>query len=72
MVVDQPACFAYSWHQPRSLADPGPEPINDSMNMAGFVDGHVSYIPFYYDDTQDTYPCFYNPPAGYEYQWGED
>ena len=24
MVADQPACFAYSWHQPQSLTDPGP------------------------------------------------
>ena len=72
MVADQPACFAYSWHEPKSLTDPGPEPINDSMNMTSFVDGHVSYIKFYYDSNQDTYPCFYNPPDNYEYQWGED
>ena len=72
MVVDQPACFAYSWHQPGSLTDPGPNEINDSKNVAGFMDGHVSYIKFYYDSTQDTYPCFYNPPDSYEYQWGED
>jgi len=72
MVVDQPACFAYSWHQPESLTDPGPEPINNSMNMVGFVDGHVNYIKFYYDNTQDTYPCNYNPPDTYDYQWGED
>jgi prepilin-type processing-associated H-X9-DG protein len=45
MVADQPAVFACSWHQPESLTDPGPNEINDSMNMVGFVDGHVSYIP---------------------------
>ena len=72
MVADQPAIFAYSWHQPESLTDPGPNEINDSMNMVGFVDGHVSYIRIYWDDTQSTFPSFYNPPADYEYQWGED
>ena len=74
MVVDQPACFAYSWHEPQALTDPGPNPLNDSMNMAGFVDGHVSFIKFYWDSTGalGSDPCFYNPPAGYEYQWGED
>jgi prepilin-type N-terminal cleavage/methylation domain-containing protein len=74
MVADQPACFAYSWHQPQALADPGPNRVNDSMNLAGFVDGHVSYTKFYYDtnDTYSVWPCFYNPPDGYEYQWGED
>jgi prepilin-type N-terminal cleavage/methylation domain-containing protein len=72
MVVDQPAVFAYSWHEPQSLTDPGPNEINDSKNVAGFVDGHVSYIKFYWDSTQDTFPCFYNPPDNYEYQWGED
>jgi prepilin-type N-terminal cleavage/methylation domain-containing protein len=48
--------------------------INDSKNMAGFVDGHVSYIKFYYDSTDavSVWPCFYNPPDSYEYQWGED
>ena len=72
MVVDQPAVFAYSWHQPQSLTDPGPNEMNDSKNVAAFVDGHASYIKFYFDDSQPTFPCFYNPPAAYEYQWGED
>jgi hypothetical protein len=73
MVVDQPAVFAYSWHQPQSLTDPGPNLINDSLNTAVFVDGHVSYIPFYYDSAQNVpWPAFYNPPDNYEYQWGED
>jgi prepilin-type N-terminal cleavage/methylation domain-containing protein len=72
MVVDQPAVFAYSWHQPQSLTDPGPNEMNDAMNLAGFVDGHASYINFYWDETRQTFPCFYNPPDNYEYQWGED
>jgi len=74
MVTDQPACFAYSWHQPQALTDPGPNQVNDSKNMVGFLDGHVSYIKIYWDSTlsNPVFPCFYNPPAGYDYQWGED
>jgi prepilin-type N-terminal cleavage/methylation domain-containing protein len=71
MVVDQPACFGYSWHQKVPLPDPGPDPINDVKNMAAFVDGHAAYIKFYWDGSS-TFPCFYNPPDGYEYQWGEN
>ena len=72
MVADQPACFGYSWHQKLPLADPGPNMVNDAKNMAGFVDGHVSYLKFYCDSNQNNFPCFYNPPDSYEYQWGED
>jgi prepilin-type N-terminal cleavage/methylation domain-containing protein len=72
MVVDQPACFGYSWHQPQSLTDPGPNLVKDAKNVTGFVDGHASYIKFYWDGTYDTFPCFYNPPGNYDYQWGED
>ena len=33
-----------------------------------------SYIKIYFDSTYalGSDPCFYNPPAGYEFQWGED
>jgi prepilin-type N-terminal cleavage/methylation domain-containing protein len=72
MVADQPACFAYSWHQPQSLTDPGPNEINDSWNMAAFVDGHAGYMNFFLDDSLGPWPCFYNPPDNYENQWGED
>jgi len=74
MVADQPACFAYSWHSPQSLTDPGPNMLQDAKNMASFVDGHVIYTKFFYDETRtpNNDPCFYNPPDGYEYVWGED
>jgi prepilin-type N-terminal cleavage/methylation domain-containing protein len=71
MVADQPACFAYSWHQPQALTDPGPNRINNSMNMVGFVDGHVGYIRIHWDSAQQVEACFYEPPTGYEYQWGD-
>ena len=72
MVVDQPAVFAYSWHKPQSITDPGPNEINNSWNTAIFIDGHASYLKFFYDDSKTTFPCFYNPPDNYDYQWGED
>jgi type II secretory pathway pseudopilin PulG len=74
MVTDQPACFAYSWHKPERLANPGPDQMKDSRNSVGFVDGHVSPTRIFYDSTHTLGgdPCFYNPPAGYDYQWGEE
>jgi prepilin-type N-terminal cleavage/methylation domain-containing protein len=71
MVVDQPACFGYSWHQKVTLTDPGPDMANDLRNTTVFVDGHADYIKFYWDGS-DLIPCFYNPPDGYQYQWGEN
>jgi prepilin-type N-terminal cleavage/methylation domain-containing protein len=71
MVADQPACFAYSWHKPQALTDPGPNRMNNSLNMVGFVDGHVGYTRIYWDRARKVEPCFYEPPAGYEYQWGD-
>jgi len=72
MVVDQPGCFGYSWHKPQSVTDPGPNELNDSMNIACFVDSHASYLKIYYDADNSSFPCFYNPPDNYEYQWGEN
>lgn len=71
MVADQPACFGYSWHQKLALANPGPDMVSDARNVTVFVDGHADYIKFYWDGSE-TFPCFYNPPDGYEYQWGEN
>jgi prepilin-type N-terminal cleavage/methylation domain-containing protein len=71
MVVDQPACYAYSWHQKVSVTDPGPNMVNDARNCTVFVDGHADYIKFYWDGS-DTIPAYYNPPYGYQYQWGEN
>ncbi len=71
MVVDQPACFGYSWHQKLSVTDPGPNMADDAMNTVAFVDGHVDYIKFFWDGS-DSIPAYYNPPGGYQYQWGEN
>ena len=48
-----------------------PQQFNNARNVMGFVDGHVSYIPIYWNGrTQfDDMPCFHDPPAGYDYVW---
>jgi prepilin-type N-terminal cleavage/methylation domain-containing protein len=74
LVADQPACFAYSWHDPLPSHGADLNPINNAMNMVSFVDGHVKYIRIYWDSTLalGDLPWQYEPPAGYDYQWGGD
>ncbi len=45
--------------------------FNNAKNVLGFVDGHVSFVPIYWNGTNgtDNLPGFYDPPAGYEYAW---
>ena len=49
--------------------------VNDAKSMVSFTDGHVSYTKMYWNDSI-RYPtggfsvaAYYDPPAGYEYQW---
>jgi prepilin-type N-terminal cleavage/methylation domain-containing protein len=48
-----------------------PAQFNNAKNVIGFVDGHVSFIPIYWDGTNgiDDLPVFYDPPRGYDYTW---
>jgi len=50
-----------------------PHQFNNSRNVMSFVDGHVSYIPIYWNGVKgfDGCPAFYEPPAGYDYKWTE-
>jgi len=36
------------------------------------VDGHVSYSEIYWNGQAGSLAMFYNPPAGYNYQWSGD
>ena len=74
MVVDQPAVFSYSWHKPQAITDPGPPKTNDNWNMGVFVDGHAKFLQFYFNPKVPLGipACGYEPPAKYEYQWGDD
>ena len=75
LVLEASALMPYSWHQPNPPA-PGSWPMfNDARNIVSFVDGHASYINIYWNSTV-SYPnggisvaAYYDPPAGYDYQW---
>ena len=43
------------------------------MNMASFVDGHVSYTRMYWNGARGLMgvSCNYDPPSEYDYQWSE-
>jgi hypothetical protein len=43
-----------------------PKHFNNAKNVASFVDGHVSFIPIYWNGKTglDNLPCFYDPLAG--------
>lgn len=48
-----------------------PQQFNHAKNVLGFVDGHVDFIPIYWNGTSGTdgLPVFYDPPAGAGYTW---
>jgi prepilin-type N-terminal cleavage/methylation domain-containing protein len=69
LVMELPAFFPFSWHQPK----PGMPLFNDAKNIIGFVDGHVSYIKIYWNkNTPSDFSGQYDPPAGYDYKWSGD
>jgi prepilin-type N-terminal cleavage/methylation domain-containing protein len=71
LVSEHAAFFPYSWHHPKKpVSNPNHSAFNNSMNVVGFVDGHISYIKMYWNGQVAT--IAYNPPAGYDYQWSGD
>lgn len=73
LIMEQPAFFPYSWHKPKQpISDPNSCFFNNSKNMVSFADGHVSYASMYWNGQAGSLAMFYNPPAGYEYQWSGD
>lgn len=75
LVAEASALLPYSWHQPQPPSADGIPLFNDARNQVSFVDGHVSYLKIYWDGTI-SYPnggisvaAYYDPPAGYDYQW---
>ncbi len=80
LVAESPAFFPYSWHEPKPYQPGGVQPhgialFNDARNMVSFVDGHVAYIKIYWGNIVTNggfMACFYDPPAGYDYQWSGD
>jgi hypothetical protein len=75
----------FSWHQPKPplpLNRPLPAGyilpmVNNAKDMVSYVDGHVKYIEMYWRSSPDKNGAYsaahwYNPPAGYDYQWSGD
>jgi prepilin-type N-terminal cleavage/methylation domain-containing protein len=79
LVAEVPAFIPFSWHKPKRplyilSTSYCPNLIfNDAMNMASFVDGHVSYTRMYWNGARGLMgvSCNYDPPAEYDYQWSE-
>jgi prepilin-type N-terminal cleavage/methylation domain-containing protein len=81
LVAEGTAFAPYSWHEPKPAAK-APDGsflpfFNDARNVISFVDGHVSYSKIYYNSNTNSlgfysFAFFYNPPAGYDYQWSSD
>ena len=70
LVIEFAALLPYSWHQSTKVSH-----YNNARNMAGFVDGHVSFTKMYWDSatTNDHIEAWqYDPPAGYDYKWSGD
>jgi type II secretory pathway pseudopilin PulG len=73
LVTEHAAFFPYSWHRPKQpISNPNSCFFNNAMDMVSFVDGHVSYIKIYWNGKAGDGAIFYNPPAGYDYQWSGD
>ncbi|HEY1663679.1 MAG TPA: type II secretion system protein [Verrucomicrobiae bacterium] len=68
LLADFSAARPLSWHEHQFLPD-GQAGISDAKNMVGFTDGHVAYIPIYWDSDSGLPACYYDPPAGYDYKW---
>jgi prepilin-type N-terminal cleavage/methylation domain-containing protein len=66
-----PGFFPWSWHQPLKLP-PGQYGISDAKNLASFVDGHASYIKFYWNPAYQMTSANYDPPDGYDYKRSAD
>ena len=73
LLAEIPALIPYSWHDPSShgVAHEDGTLYNDSKNIVSFVDGHVSYTKMYWNPGQGP-GVWYDPPAGYDYQWSPD
>lgn len=80
LIADASAFGCYSWHEPKPVHMPDGFEMpffNDAKNVVGFVDGHVSYTKIYYNSSPNSnglysFAFFYDPPAGYAYQWSGD
>jgi len=66
LIFEAAARLPFSWHRPE-VDGRGYYRFDDSRNMLGFVDGHVSFMKMYWNGSQAA--CMYDPPEGYDYRW---
>ena len=71
LVAEISALWPWSWHGPQ-LLPAGDFGVNNAKSVVGFADGHVSYIPIYWNTNYNLQTCLYDPPAGYDYKWSGD
>ena len=81
LVAESIAFLPYSWHDskpavtlPIGLLMPF---FNNAKDEVSFVDGHVSYIKMYWNNSSNSLgnysaAFFYDPPPNYDYQWSGD
>jgi prepilin-type N-terminal cleavage/methylation domain-containing protein len=66
LILEAAAGLPFSWHR-SELDGRGYYRFDDSMNMLGFVDGHVRYCKMYWNGSNAA--CMDDPPPVFEYQW---
>jgi prepilin-type N-terminal cleavage/methylation domain-containing protein len=68
LIAEASAFAPWSWHEASSRLI-----FNNAKNVVSFVDGHVSYLKIFKDETpRKGIAILYNPPASYDYQWTPD
>ena len=66
LVCEFSAAIGLSGHDRRQSAQ-----FNNAKNVVSFIDGHVSFIPIFWNGISGELgmPISYDPPAGYDYIW---
>jgi hypothetical protein len=75
LVLEGTGLIPYSWHQSKPRSPGGVLIYCDSQNLASFADGHAASTKICWSSDL-RYPNggisvagYYDPPAGYDYQW---
>jgi len=70
LVFELSGCFPWSWHERQPPpGQPKVRGINNAKNMVSFADGHINFSKMFFDAGYNLPSTYYDPPAGYEYQW---
>jgi len=69
LMMEWSAHAPLSWHRSRTGKKNHPF-YNNAENVVGFVDGHVDFIPIYYDGINPAYTR--DPIPGYKYKYSGD